>query len=270
MARSDQTYLSNLEQEFELEMEHEEGQGEQHTGDGDGEADWELESPGNEESEEESQEEPEAEAPEGGDFAERLRELSQREFETEAQLDEEVREIVDEMEREYFFKKWANRLKSVGGPLVKAGLGRLAGQFPAFKGLQAVTQLARGNLKGALGSLAKSGLTAALGAHPLGAVALPALKGLGFETSQDPEQQREAWENYVAVAQEAFDHLGQNIGAAAVDPLGASRLASTAFQTGLSKVQARVGSGAGGRAPSRGRRRVIRVRRGDKIVIVVD
>lgn len=266
MARSDETYASELEREFELEMD-DSGEGEAEGDEDAGEAEWEL---GAEDGEaEDSADGGEGEVVEGGSYADRLRDLAHAELESEAQLDQEVRDIVDEMEREYFFGKWGGRLKRIGGGLVKKGLGRLARQLPALKGLQAVTQLARGHLKGGLGSLARTGLTAALGASPFGAAALPVLKGLGFEAAEDPAQEREAWENYVSVAREAFDHLGRHLDEAALDPLGASRLASAAFQAGLGKVQDRVAAAGGGARPSRGRR-VIRVRKGDRLVIVVE
>jgi hypothetical protein len=265
MARSDERYTSELEREFELETDAGDEQGETEDGDDAGAAEWELEA--DDDAAEASADDGEWEAGEGASYADRLRELSHTEFESEAQLDQEVRDIVDEMEREYFFGKWGSRLRKIGGGLVRQGLGKLAGRFPALKGLQAVTQLARGNLKGALGSLAKTGLTAALGAHPLGAAALPVLKGLGFEAAEEPDGEREAWENYVTVAREAFDHLGRHLDEAALDPAGASKLAAAAFQAGLGKVQAQGGRTGGGR---RRRRRVIRLRRGDKLIVVVE
>lgn len=267
MARSDETYASELEREFELEMD--DASGGEAEGDGDtGEPEWELGAEDGE-AESDSADDGEGEPVEAGSYADRLRELSHAELESEAQLDQELRDVVDEMEREYFFGKWGSRLKRIGGGLLKQGLGRLAGQLPALKGLQAVTQLARGNLKGALGSLAKTGLTAALGASPIGVAALPVLKGLGFEATEDPEREREAWENYVSVARESFDHLGRHLDESALDPLGANRLAAAAFQAGLGKVQERVAAAGGGERPAR-RRRVIRVRKGDRLVIVVE
>ncbi len=266
MARSDERYASELEREFELETDAGDEQGEAEDGDDAGAAEWELEA---EDDDAEASDDDEWEAREEGSYADRLRELSHAELESEAQLDQEVRDIVDEMEREYFFGKWGSRLRKIGGGLVRKGLGKLAGQLPVMKGLQAVTQLARGNLKGALGSLAKTGLTAALGAHPLGAAALPVLKGLGFEAAEDPDGEREAWENYVAVAREAFDHLGRHLDEAALDPAGASKLAAAAFQAGLDKAQPRVRRADGGRGRPR-RRRVIRLRRGDKLIVVVE
>ncbi len=254
------TGMSELEREFELEMERDEGAAiEQEL-----EADWEAQ-PGEET--EETDAEWEREPTDPGSYAERFYELSQREFESESELDEEVRNIVNEMERDFFWKNWKSRLKKVGGSLLKKGLGHLASKTPVFKGLQAVTQLTRGNLKGALGSLAKAGLTTALGATPAGAVALPALKAIGFESSPYPERNREAWDNYVEVAREAFDNLGRNINEAAVDPVEASRLASNAFQTAVQKVQHAVRGTGEGRAARQRRTMTIRVKRGDRIVI---
>jgi hypothetical protein len=256
--------MSDLEQEFELEMEGDEGESPKDEELG---SDWETEQASDEEADEETDQESESEPTETGGYADRFYELSQRAFESESELDDEVRDIVNDMERNYFWGNWKKRLKKIGGSLIKKGLGHLAGKFPVFKGLQAVTQLARGNVKGALGSLAKAGLTAALSASPAGAVALPALKALGFEATADSEPNREAWDNYVEVAREAFNHLGQNISEAAVDPVEASRLASNAFQTAVRNVQARVRSNGTGVRDHRKRSMTIQVRRGERIII---
>jgi hypothetical protein len=257
--------MSELEREFELEMEGDEGES---TTDEELESDWEAESESDEETDEESDEEWEREPTERSDYAQRFYELSQREFESESELDDEVRGLVNEMEREYF---WGlGRLKKIGRRLLKKGVGQLAGRLSGFKGLQAITRAARQALNGNLSSLARMGFNAALSAHPAGAAALPALKAMGFEATEDPERNRESWDNYVEVAREAFDHLGRNFDERAVSPLEASRLASAALQTGLRKVQAQMTSAGGGRPSSYRRRRVIRARKGDKIVILVD
>lgn len=262
MPRNNDTDMSELEREFELEMDGDEGESEQ---DEELESDWEAQS--DDEADEEADEEWESEPTEAGGYANRFYELSQREFESESELDDAVRGLVNEMERDFFFKGIWRKVKKAGQRFLKKGLGQLAGRLPIFKGLKAITQLARGNLKGALGSLAKSGLTAALSAHPAGAAILPALKGLGFEAAESPERNREAWENYVGVAREAFNHLAENLDERAADPLEASRLASNAFQTAVQKARARVRSG-GGRGPGRrGRTLTIRVRSGERIII---
>jgi hypothetical protein len=264
MSRNNDTDMSELEREFELEMEGDESESKPEE---ELESDWEAESVSDEEADEESDEEFESEPTEAGGYADRFYELSQREFESESELDDEVRGIVNEMERDFFWGKWKKRLKSIGGRLLKKGLGQLAGRLPVFKGLQALTQAARAAMKGDLGGLAKSAFTTVLSAHPAGAVALPALKALGFEATGDSERNREAWDNYVEVAREAFDHLGRNLDERTADPLEASRLASNAFQTAVRKVQARVRSNGTQVRDHRKRSMTIQVRRGERIII---
>jgi hypothetical protein len=242
--------LSELEQEFELEMED----------DSAGELEFEDDTAG------------ELDDPAGelelGDgvesFAERFYELGQGSYESEYELDEGVNELVTQMEHEFFFGSLKKRLKSAGKGLLKKGLKMAAGAIPGGNVLKALTQLSRGNLKGLLGSLAKAGLASAI---PGGAVALPALKALGFE-ADDPDGNREAWTNYAEVSREAFEYLAENLNENADSPLEASRLATTAFQTALKRAPGvgRARMRPGGGLPGR-RARVIHLRRGERIVI---
>jgi hypothetical protein len=247
---NDDLEVSDLEREFEMEMEDEpssEFESEEDAGSG------EFEEPDSEfEGDYDS---------ENGDYASRFYELSQRSFESESEADDEVNRLVNDMEHEFFFKGLGKRLRKAGkGLLSKAGKYAMS-RIPQLKALQGITQLARGNLKGSLASLAKAGLASAI---PGGAVALPALKALGFEASE-PDGNREAWDNYVEVAREAFDALAENLNEQADNPLEASRIAATSFNTGLKRVQGR--GIAGHRSGRRRRTRVIRVRAGERIVI---
>ncbi len=270
MSKYNDTGMSDLEREFELEMEGDgpeirQVEASESDSDAESQSDWEETTQSNEGADEEVDEEWEKESVEVAGYADRFFELTQREFESESELDDEVRGLVNEMERDYFWGKWKNRLKRIGGGLLRKGVGQLAGRIPGFKGLQAITQLARGDLKGALGSLAKSGLASLV---PGGAVALPALKALGFEATEDSDRHREAWDNYVDVAREAFDYLGRHMSERAADPLEASRLASAAYQTAVRKVQTMGRSGQEGEVRnSRKRTMTIRLRRGERIII---
>lgn len=234
---------SDLDRELELEF-----------------ADEEVETDGNEETEFEVLDEPEREGS-AGDFAERLYELSLRELESETAMDEVLNPILNEMEREYFFKGLTRRLKSAGKRLLKRGISSLSkyvkGKLPA---VAAITQLARGNLKGVLGSLAKAALRAGLSAVPGGAIAAPALQALGFEAGGS-EDQRVFWNNYVSLAREAYDTLAANLNEQAEDHEEAQRLASASYRSAFQRV-------ARG-SPSSGGVRRIQVRRGEKILIEV-
>ncbi|BCS31446.1 hypothetical protein TBR22_A06470 [Luteitalea sp. TBR-22] len=251
--------LSQLEREFELEMDD----------DPTGGLEMELEADDGELDDGAAPTSYEAgdDATEG--FAERFHELSQGSYESEHELDQDVNRLVAEMEQEFFFKNIGARLRRAGKGLLRKGLKAAAGRIPALKALQSVTQLARGNLKGMLASLAKAGLASAI---PGGAVALPALQALGFEAETGADD-REAWRTYGEVSREAFEHLAEHLHEQADTPAEASRLAAAALQAGLANAQARTrrhrrrrsGAGATG-----GGTRVIRLRRGERLVVTVE
>ncbi len=243
--RYDDADLSELEQEFELELEDDSAAELERDEDFATEVD---DSAG------------ELESGDGTDgFAERFYELGQGSYESESELDDGVNELVEDMEREFFFGSLKKRLKNAGRNLLKKGLKYAAGAVPGGQVLKALTQLSRGNLKGLLASLAKSGLAAAI---PGGALALPALQALGF-SADDPEGNREAWGNYTEMSREAFEYLADHLNEDADSPLEASRLATAAFQTALKRAGGRAGSPA---RTARGTR-VIHLRRGQRIVI---
>jgi hypothetical protein len=256
MAR-DTADLSQLEREFELEM------------DDDSAGELELEFESDEGELDEDRPSFEAEADDAADgFAERFYELSQGSYESEYELDQEVNRLVADMEQEFFFKGLGKRLRNAGKGLLKKAMKHAVGKFPALSALKGVTQLARGNLKGMLGSLAKAGLASAI---PGGAVALPALSALGFEVDE-PEANREAWRNYGEVSREAFQHLAEHLHEQADTPTEASKLAAAALQAGLAKGQARRKNGGSRRRRNGGSgdTRVIRLRRGERLIVTVD
>ena len=276
--------LSGLELEFELEMDNEFEQ--------DGELNDELESLDEFESlndEFEHDEELDNElagvaeeyamssefiSNQEGSYAQRFFELAQQEFESEAEREQVLNELMNEMDQEFFFgslKKGWQKLKKSG--LLQKGLKLAAGRFPQLKVLQGLTDLAKGNLKGMLKNLA----TSALSLHPAGAGALAAMKALGFEANRSPEENQEAWGNYVTAAREAYEYLAENLTPNADHPLEASRLAFGAFKQGIQKAAnsrgmmspqrfSPVGRGPGG---GRHRIRVINVRSGEKVIVKV-
>ena len=270
----DTSDLSELEREFELEMEDAL------------DSDYELEEAIDEEFEAGEDEELSDDAEfEGrydndmerelssistsGDLAERLSELASREYESESDVDPVLREVLLEIEQDHFFKTLRRGIsglrKAAKGPLgqlVRKAVGRVAGQIPAVQALKGITSLARGNLQGFGSSLFKAGLGSVF---PGGAAALDALKGLGFTQGQND---REAWNNAVDVMREAYEHLATHLNERADDPVEASRLATDAFRAGLAKVtRSARKSGAPGRTGAPRRRRRIRLRRGDVLII---
>ncbi|HLB69767.1 MAG TPA: hypothetical protein VJJ51_01855 [Candidatus Methanoperedens sp.] len=247
----DERDMSELEKEFELEMEEEPVD----------EKELEKEFEDLTELEEEPEEEFEEVEEKFPGYAERFFELSSREFESESEVDDAVNGLLNEMERDFFFKGLWKKVKKAGKKLIKKGL-KMAKGLPAFQAIKGITSLARGDLKGLLGSLAKAGLGAVV---PGGGAILPALKALGFETSEDEDANRDAWRNYVEVSREAYEYLASNLEENADDPLIASRLANEAFQTALKGASAAAPSAASPKRPYR----VIHVRKGDRVLIKV-
>lgn len=248
---------SALEREFELETAEEEEEG----------AMTELEEPFAElsaELDEPGAREPEREQGYGGDgtdFVERFMELGEREFESESDLDSAVNGVLHDIEREYFFKGLTKRLGGLGKQFLQQGLKTVGSQLGKnFPAVGALTQLARGNLKGMLAPLAKTALSTAF---PGIGAAMPALSalGFGFEASEDPQLQRQAWQNYVTLAREAYEGLAANLSPDAADPLGANRLASSALRNALARTRRNV--------PARGDVRRIQVRRGQRLIIEI-
>ena len=165
-------------------------------------------------------------------YAEKFYELSTRKFKTEAELDNAVSKILNEIERDYFFKGLLKKTKKGGKLLLQKGLATFKG-LPAFQAANAITQLVRGNLKVTLGTLAKIALRGMQAG-----TTLPVLKALGFEAgNEETEQNREAWQNFTNVCKESFDYLARNLNENADDPLEASKLASEAFSAALKKVE---------------------------------
>lgn len=232
--------MSELEQEFELEMDDLEMDGDFETGDDyesetddfefEGDEDSEY---GDEEFESEYEDESESEyemfASGEADYAERFFELSQREFESESEIDEALNEIFDDMQREYFsFGGFIKNAAKKGFNLAK----KAALKMPQVQALKSMLGPAANMLKGNWKTLLKT----ALAAHPAGAAALPALKAIGFESREDMSENREAWDGYVDASRESFEYLVNNATANANQPMVANRLAASAFQAGLKKA----------------------------------
>ena len=209
------------------------------------------------------------------EYVERLMEIAGRQYESEAEVEQALNETLDGMAQERLFGSIGRRLRKFGSKLAKnktlmglakKGLSLASGQFPAIK---AALSLAKGDLKSTLANLGKQAISAAI---PGGGAALGALNALGFTQSENPEDNREAWENYVQLSREAFEHLGNNITPNADQPLEASRLAANAYQHALKRAQQRTaaagGSGQalngqtvrGANRPGASRRRVARIK----------
>jgi hypothetical protein len=268
--------MSELEREFELEMDDHEIDNEfENEDDHELEDDHEFEAPDFEGGDFEFENDSEYESF-GGSYAEQLSELASREFESESELDGALSRVLGEMEQEFFFGGLAKKIAR--SRLGRMGMSRLKGflknKFPnipglgALGGLSALTQIARGNLKGGLLSLAKTMGPQALAFVPGGAAVMPALSALGVGEASDPEH--ENWEAFVDGAREAYDHLANNLHEAVDQPLEASRLATAAFQKGVQRMGSAGVRRAGVVTGTRRRIRTIRLKRGQRIRIIAE
>ncbi len=265
--------MSDLEREFEFEFQDEPAAYSRESSADD--LDQEFETILSDDSDSEFEYSEDTSSPDADQYAQRLYELSQREFESESEVDEALNEVLHDMEADMFWGSIKKGFKSLAS---KANLKKLAGKawkfaktkVPALQAIDAASQLARGNLSGMLKSAMRAGLGAAVpGAAPF----LPSvLNKIGFEATEDPADNREAWGTMTEVAREAYDYLASNITEKAADnPAEAAQLAAAAFQAGLRKA----GSGRNGRRSSRrsrvhaGGARVIELSPGEEVIIRV-
>jgi hypothetical protein len=285
--------MSDLERQFELDMEDStreseqdletpvelEGEGEQDLEtpvelEGEGEQDLEtpveLEGEGEQDLEtqfeqvREEYEEPLTETQSPMDnLAQRFFELSESNI-SDNEADSAINGLLNEVERQYFFGKLLK--KGLGKKIFNIGKGLVKG-LPVFQGLKGITQLARGDLKGMLGSLAKSGLASVI---PGGSAVLPVLNSVGLsEISEESENSLDRWKDFVRLSEISYEYLAQNLDSNSMkSPIAASRLASKSFQTAASMVRNRSrGVSYPGRGSSSPRRKSykLRVRNGDVI-----
>lgn len=263
--KQDYAGMSDLERDIELEMDDEfELEGDEESGvdqEGSDDQEFEFELEGDDEASDQEADD------EGGDdsefeieadarvrdqeYVEKFMEIASRTYESEFEVDQALNETLDGLAQERLFgglKKLGKSLlknKMLRG-LAKKGLSIASGQFPALK---AALSLAKGDLKGTLMNLGKQAITAAI---PGSGAALGALNSLGFTQSESPEDNREAWENYVQMSGEAFEHLAANINPRADQPVEANRLATNAFQHAMKRAQQRTMTG--GQRPMNGPR----------------
>ena len=231
-------------------------------------------------------------------FSEKLYELSLESFESSGELDYRLNEIMDQMDRQYFFGKALKRLKKKALGKVFSIAKKYAKNLPAFKGIEAITQLARGNLKGALTSAAKAAISSAV---PGGSIGLQVLDSLGggsaskssasesaMQDSEFPDSSEtnlERWKNFVSVSEIAFENLFDNFNESAVkNPVAANNLAHQALQSAVSQNALNTQLGQTGKAIRKSpsnyrsgqtgtlgytnkRKYKLRVRKGDNIVL---
>jgi hypothetical protein len=205
-----------------------------------------------------------------GSFGERFYELSLRESEAEWELEQRVGEVLDDIEREYFFGGLSKLAKKIGKSGLVRGLASKAfklvkDRVPVLQAIEGVTQLARGNLRGALGSMART----ALSAHPAGAAALQGLRAFGFQGEADDPENREAWQRFAEFAQEAYEELAQRTTMEIDNPIVAADTAHAALKAAMARTFGNGVAPSGTRPRSRGRRQVRKISLGPNELIVI-
>jgi hypothetical protein len=221
-------------------------------------------------------------------FGRRLYEISQREFESEADLESAIGGALQGVEEEYFTqrvkrKRKRGKGKKIFGNILKAGaklVGKVAGKLPIGSLIKAGTSLVRGNVKGALQNLGKAAVgtvgTALLGPAG-GALATSAMDAIGGqdepgegEVGPRRRRRRMAIRRVARVARDAYKGLADNIPENIDNPYVAHEVARKVVRRAMVKH----GMGPGGAGPDRaeerdrpGVRRVVRVRPGETLII---
>lgn len=263
--------ISDLEAQYELESDD----------------DSELENSAEDEYEDdqEYEQEPEGEIDaDGQSYAERFAEIATREFESDEELEAGLRDILGEMEQQYFlggiFKKGLGFAKNLAKKAASKGLKFAAGhlnKLPIAKILKGATGLLGKNLTDTLMRLAQSAI-------PGGAIGIPALKALGIipgggDASSESEaaEDSETWERFAEFAREVYETAADQANESSLNPLAAMQQAKAAIETvarqNLGGVASMASTALGKFAPGRPghsghRRRVIRVRPGESIIVV--
>jgi hypothetical protein len=199
------------------------------------------------------------------EYVEQFLEISGRQFESPYEVDAAMGEVLDDIEREYFFGAIKRGLKKLSknkllNSLARKGLSLGVNKF--LPGLQGALQLARGNVKGALLNFGKQALGSVV---PGGGAVLDAVKSIGLVPAGGEAQERETWENYVNLSREAYEHLAENLTPTADQPAEAMRLANNAVQHAIAKAKVRTA----GRSKERGKVVRLRVSPGERIRLIV-
>ncbi|MDR4497121.1 MAG: hypothetical protein MRK02_04235 [Candidatus Scalindua sp.] len=212
-------------------------------------------------------------------FARRLYELSTRSYESEYELDEEVDRALDAVEDEFMVKrlhrkKKRGKKKGLFKKILSAGakiVGKIASKTPIGSLIKAGTSLVRGNIKGALGNLAKAAVGTVLGpvAGTVATTAIDALGG-GDEGGEEGEvrrggKRRRAIRRVARIARDTYREVADTLPEDFDHPLVASEVARKAVRKAMIKNGVKPPGKAEGISQQR---RVIKLRPGEKVVII--
>jgi hypothetical protein len=265
--RGNPDYLSEFEQEFELEFESESFDNEN-----DFELDNEFESDNAYEFESDSEYDSESDSEfefEADSYESRLYEILNNNYESELEFENNLNEVLHEMEKDYFWgglKKWVKKRGGIGGLLAK-----YAKKLPITSAAQALSSVARGDLRGALKNVMSNDLfKTGLSFIPGGAAAV---KGLDMANkllgdSETPNVPMEKIKQAVAVGKAAYDGLAKGL-ANAQTPQDVKDMGKKALQQAIQGVKSGFGSGVKSGATG-GKKRVIHYAKGSKICIYPD
>jgi hypothetical protein len=211
--------------------------------------------------------------PDAHGFAERFYELSLREGESEFEIAREVDSILREMEHEYFLKGLLKKVKKVGGKFLKTAAGVVGSTLPIGNLAKIATSLMSGDMRGMLGALASTAMSVA-SKHPALAAAMPALKALGFGGGGSPAGAWKNWKNFTDMAKDAYGTLATKVDSEVMKPQRAQHAARSSFNSALVRASKRrhtYGRGTAGGSSINGqqRKRVITLRRGDRLIVRV-
>jgi hypothetical protein len=246
--------ISDLEAQYELESED------------DSELDSEADEEAYDDSELGDDHEADDELDQSQSYAERFHELTVREHESDEELETGLRDILGEMEQQYFL-----------GGFLKKKLGKLAGAGARFAQRHLKKLPIGGVLKAAQGMLGKS-LTdqlmrAASSLVPGGAVALPMLQSLGVvpggasASAGDAAAESETWERFSEFAREVYETAADQTSELSLDPLKAIQQANRVIQ-GVAQQNKGAVQQTFNAVRRHGGRRVVRVRPGESVLIV--
>lgn len=169
-------------------------------------------------------------------YGERLFELSQREFESESEMDDALGGIFDDMEREYFFRKAASFLKS--NPIAKSFINKAvdaaAGFIPGGRvALDAIRTMGKPLLQGIRNNWSGA-VKAGVNALAPGSLRMAGnfAGRLGLRPGNGALATREAFGRIAKGIQRSYEFAAEHFDGRAGDPLVASRLANRAFEAG--------------------------------------
>lgn len=170
-------------------------------------------------------------------FAEQIYKLSQENFKSSNELNFRIDQIMNEIERQYFFGKLIKKFKKTAlKKLIKLSKKFIRG-LPVYRGIDTITQLSRGNLKGALTSVVKARLSSLV---PGGPVSIPVLNGLNTnsELPNSVQNNLKVWRNFVNMSEYAYENLIDNFkDNAIIDPISANKIANKSFQNSIMRTK---------------------------------